>query len=170
MTPSVDELSWDLLQFAERLLKLEALGAGRLLSIQNLRLQGGGRRLATLAQGVGRHDEEFLHDRSFWLLLLLGTISRGAAVRLRAADAAGCFGVLDWGDLLRSLEPGVLQTLLCCGPIPEGPHTHTHTDKVSVTGLWRGQRCGVTYWGRLQSSIWMKDRASGSSCCSSSSW
>lgn len=106
---SVDELSWDLLQGAERLLKLEALGDGLLLGSQRLLLRGGG--LAALPQGVGGHDYQLLRHRAFPLLLFL-LLSRGrAAGRLGAAGGAaagaaagaGCLLVLHREDFLRRL-------------------------------------------------------------------
>lgn len=107
---SVDELSRDLLQGAEGLLKLEALGDGLLLGGQRPLLRGGGGGLAALAQGVGSHDYQFLRHRAFpaplrvlLLLLSCGRAAGGFGAAAGATGGARCLLLLGREDLLRRL-------------------------------------------------------------------
>lgn len=126
---SVDELSGDLLQGTEGLLKLEAFGDGLLLSSQGLLLWGGG--LAALAKSVGGHDYQLLCQRA--TLFLLSCAAGKFRTTGGATAGAGWLQVLHCKDLLHwlsfltvwRLKPGVFETLPRCGSIPEWSHTNT---------------------------------------------
>lgn len=98
---SVDELPGDLLQSAEGLLKLEALGDGLLLGCHSLLLRGR-RGLAALAQRVGRHDDQLLCHWASRLLFLPGRA--GWRLGDTAAVGGGWFLDLHWEFLLDLLD------------------------------------------------------------------